>query len=396
MSRWRLQKHGDLYEQGGFWKLRWQEDQLKPDGSVKRGWSKPVWIGPAQGQGRLTKKEAQRIAWDNFLSKIDQNNKVPMSVATLGDFVERRFQPEHIDMKKFSGQQFYRHMLAHVIPSLGDIRLRDVRQDDVQRLVSSVLRSGLSVQTAKHVKNVVSAIFRHAEAVGWFTGTNPAKHVKLPEMVRKVTHATSWEQNEEIIKALKSPYSEMVFTSVMTSMNVAEICGLIWKWLNLTDGWVIVDGEAIKPWHAGIRQQWYRGHYGSLKAGSRRRDVFIPPSLAQALLCLKQRPLWTGPEDPVFASREGTPVDAHNVAKRYLKPLGKRLGMPWLSWHCLRRSFATATDRFGLTHGERRAMMGHSSDSMTNLYTRTPSDQAMDILEEMANRLVRKPEGKIQ
>ena len=35
MARKRLQQKGDLYKQGGWWKLRWREDQRKADGGVQ-------------------------------------------------------------------------------------------------------------------------------------------------------------------------------------------------------------------------------------------------------------------------------------------------------------------------------------------------------------------------
>jgi hypothetical protein len=107
MARRRLQQKGDLYVQGGWWKLRWKEDQRLADGAVRYGWSKPVWIGPANGRGSLTEKQAQRIAWDNFLSRLDQNMRTPQSVATVGEFVERRFRPEHIVMLKPGGRVHY-------------------------------------------------------------------------------------------------------------------------------------------------------------------------------------------------------------------------------------------------------------------------------------------------
>jgi hypothetical protein len=44
-------------------------------------------------------------------------------------------------------------------------------------------------------------------------------------------------------------------TAILTCMNVAEICGLIWKYLNLTDSWIVVDGEAIPPFSLLVRQQ---------------------------------------------------------------------------------------------------------------------------------------------
>src|ERR1017187_9543253 len=77
MARRRLQQKGDLYRQGGWWKLRWREEQIRADGSTSRGWSKPVWIGPADGPGGLTKKQAQRLAWENFLSRLDHNIRTP-------------------------------------------------------------------------------------------------------------------------------------------------------------------------------------------------------------------------------------------------------------------------------------------------------------------------------
>jgi hypothetical protein len=62
MARRRLQQNGDLYQQGGWWKLRWREDQIDGRGKQKRGWSRPVWIGPAEGPQRLTEKQARRIS----------------------------------------------------------------------------------------------------------------------------------------------------------------------------------------------------------------------------------------------------------------------------------------------------------------------------------------------
>jgi hypothetical protein len=77
MARRRLQQKGDLFQRGGYWMLRWHEDQTTAAGKYKRGWSKAVCIAPCDGPGAFTEKEARRIAWDNFLSKLDQNNRTP-------------------------------------------------------------------------------------------------------------------------------------------------------------------------------------------------------------------------------------------------------------------------------------------------------------------------------
>lgn len=88
MARRRLQQKGDLYRSGGHWMLRWHEDHINADGQFKRGWSKSVCIGPCEGPGAFTDKEARRLAGVNFLSRLDQNNRTPQSIMTVRQFVE--------------------------------------------------------------------------------------------------------------------------------------------------------------------------------------------------------------------------------------------------------------------------------------------------------------------
>ena len=94
MARRRLQQKGDLFDQGGLWKLRWHEDKMGPAGGMKRGWSRSVHIGPSVGLGKLTEKEARRLGWENFLSKLDAGVcAVPYSALTMASFVQQRFPP---------------------------------------------------------------------------------------------------------------------------------------------------------------------------------------------------------------------------------------------------------------------------------------------------------------
>src|SRR5260370_15019509 len=147
----------------------------------------------------------------------------------------------------------YSGLFRHILRALGDLRLRDVTPSDLQQLVSglmvekrkkvgkklTVTRAPASVQTRLHVKNALSAIFEHAIAIEWLNSRNPAKSVKLPEMVRKPLHALNLEQGAALLMALPPPPRAMAMVSLLTSMNVAEICGLQWKNLNLTDAWQI-------------------------------------------------------------------------------------------------------------------------------------------------------------
>ena len=123
LARRRLQQKGDLFNQGGMWKLRWHEDKIGPNGELTRGWSRAVHIGPSAGAGKLTEKEARRLGWENFLSKLDAGVCAPHSAITIGSFVEQRFLPDHVALLKRSGRSHYKSMLKHVL--LQKLRLKD-------------------------------------------------------------------------------------------------------------------------------------------------------------------------------------------------------------------------------------------------------------------------------
>jgi len=426
MARKRLQQRGDLYKQGGWWKLRWREDQIDRNGAIRYGWSKPVVIGPAHrstGQKPFTETEARRLAWENHLSRLDQNMRTPTSILTMRDFVERNFMAEHVAMLKPGGRAHYETYLPVVLDGvpetkkrprkwvkdetgkkvppappkrhfgIGDRRLRDVTTEDCQRLVSAAILRGYSVQYATHVKNAVSAVFEHADSKEWFSGRNPTKHVNLPEMVRRELHAMTLDQAKALIAALEQIARTMVLCAVLTSMNIAEVMGLRWRRVNLSDKWTSVDGEALPPMHIAVREQWYLRQWGTLKAGSRRRNVPIPEELAEALKSLRRRDKFIGPDDAVFASETGRPLDDRNILNRRIIPVAKALGITLTGWHDLRRTFSTVSDELGVTLGERQALMGHADARMTMHYTKTPTKQAVQAIERMS-KLITGTEGK--
>jgi integrase len=95
-----------------------------------------------------------------------------------------------------------------------------------------------------------------------------------------------------------------------------------------------------------------------------------------------------GPEDPVFAGDSGNPLSENAIVQRHLKPAGRTLGMPWLSWHDLRRTFATLADREKISIGERKELMGHGRAEMTLHYTQAPSQQVSEVLERLSEKIV--------
>ena len=112
----------------------------------------------------------------------------------------------------------------------------------------------------------------------------------------------------------------------------------------------------------------YRGLIGTPKTKNSRRTLPMPQSLKDELKRLSEKS--ASGEHLVFQTRNGTPFSDTNLLHQHLKPVGRKLGMPWLNWHTLRRTHATLFQQAGGTLREAQAQLGHSKMSTTlEIYT---------------------------
>jgi integrase len=295
------------------------------------------------------------------------------SSMTLMEFVERKFVPEYVASKGYSGRMHYQSMLKHVLkpeevdrvfrveprrpkvklraladwPYLGHIPLGEVRPEYVQLLTAAALARGYSRQTVVHIRNVVSTMFSYAQSVMYFDGENPASPIKLPKVNRQQAPSLSVADLGRLLGYMRYPEKEMTVLAILTGMTVAEICGLQWKRVNLScSSAVNSDGETVPPKTILIREEWTRGQLG--RVSKRRLDCMsVPRPLDPILLRLSRNEKFTGPNDFVLTSRNGSPVNQTNVLTRRLKPVGLELKIAGLSWHTIRRMRKDLIVEFG-------------------------------------------------
>ena len=381
----RLPYHVDLYREGGSWKFRVNENLFNVRGFKEHSWREPVHIGPATGPQRLTRKQAQKAVWEKLPLGPHPNDNAPLSEMTIAEFVEKKFVPEHVSIKGLAGRTHYRAILKHVLtpeevqrvfkldldksrtrlkaipdwPYLSHLPLSEARPEHIENLMRAAQARGYSMQTVTHIRNVVSAIFSHARKGNYFSGLNPASQVALPGMSRKEAHMLSLPQLKAVLELMRYPEREMTLLAIVTGMNVAEICGLQWKHVNLSLSPREVNGELLPVRTIAVRKQWYRGELNSVKIG-RTRNVVIPEIMLPVLGGLSRRARFTKPDDFVLVSEAGTPVNETNIASRRLKTVGQDLNMPWLSWHVFRRTRKDYLQRFGPRFVERVAAVLNS------------------------------------
>lgn len=380
---------GYLVKRGPSWLFEWREDARDAAGNPVRVKRSSV-IADAAGPGSVSRREAWRIAQKDYVPRIDRINMHPPSMMTVADFVEAKFTPQHLWKLKPGGQAHYAYVLPRVLDYLGKRRLCDVTPDDVEALIREYHERGLAAQTLMHYRNAVSAVFRLAKRLRLYQDENPAAGVTVPEIVPAKRPTLTWEQARRALERLKSPYREMALLSMATSMNVAEITGIRCQWCNLTDTLKVVDGEVLPPYSIAVRENWYQGKRGTLKTGSRRRNVPLTPDLAEMLRA------FLGDEDaPLFRGRTGQPVDAHNASNRHLGPLAEKLGYP-VTWHSFRRAHSSFAAQVDAPLADRVANMGHAEARMTMHYDVADLERRRAVPTAIMARLIGPAQGGVQ
>ena len=355
------------------WDPSWNAPLVVPSEKIDGNASRPSWIPPANLECMAAGLGVQPLAI-RTISQYPLDRAAPARPApiTLAEFVESRFAPEYVAVKRSAGRAHFQAILRHILtpeavdrafgvkahpskvrikaipdwPYLDSLLLDDVKPESIQFLISTALQHGYSAQTVIHIRSVLRAVFSHAQMLNYFNGKNPATLAVPPGMARKEAHALTLAQLVQVLQLMRYPEMEIALFATLTGMSVAEICGLQWKYLNLSNFRRLLDGEWIPARAIAIRNQSYRGEFGQVME-NRKRILFIPEVLTSRLQVLRQRKRFTTPDDFVLASRSGTPMCQNNLASRRLKSIGKSLGMPWLSWHVFHRTHVALNSEFG-------------------------------------------------
>lgn len=384
MGRRRGQRSGHLREHHGSWLLTYRVYDVS--GKSQR---ETVTIGPADGPGKFTEKQAERVAWDHYLSKVDQVAQAPRTLMKVSEFWEQKYKPSALmKLKKGTREQYFSLYANWIGPVIGNKRLATLESSDIESCVTRCLEAGMSSATAKAIRKVSSAIFTKAKKMKIASGDNPASLAEIPEAkpVREKV-ALTVPQMRNVLDLLTEPVRTMALTAVLTSMNVAELCGLRWRHVNLSPEWVTFNGEGLAPFTIAVRQHFSRGEVGSLKTGTRKRNIPMPESLVEALAKLKARHAYVGLDDVVFCSRRGTPISGNNVGKRILSKMAETIGVSRLGWHNFRYTHATLTQAVGMNSRDRQDLMGHGALEMTQRYTAQDSARLRSGLEQVAGLL---------
>ena len=353
---------GSVRKRGGDWYIAFRELIADENGNIKyRSTERKI---DAQGAPRLTKRQAEELGYQQHVSKANGLTITPGAAATVQQFVDNRYRVDCMaGLAKGTLDTYEGTLTKHVLPSLGHCQLRDVSRAMVQTLISAKIRTGLSTESVRRVRNIIATIFRHAKRLNYVAGELPTEDLVMPraDAVKRIAPKSD---QVALIKSFCDARTRLLIDFLCgTGARIGEAAGLRWDAVNLTDADIWHDGERVPPMCAFICRQYTRGEWKPVKTSKSRRMVPLTTAMAVQLM------EWPGKRyETVFASRWGRPLSGKNHLRRALAPAAIKAGIPGIGWHHFRHAAASATDGV-LSMAQRQALLGHTRATTTMGYT---------------------------
>lgn len=279
----------------------------------------------------------------------------------------------------------YRQLIKnHIDPTLGKIKLKDLKPSQIQVVINAKREEGYSPWTLQFIRRVLNTAMGQAVVWGMITN-NPVKGVKVPRSPQQELSIWTKEQVKIFLDHVEGTrFEALYFLAVTTGLRQGELLGLMWSDID----W----GKKRLSIKRQLRQVRGKGLiFQELKTKTAQRVIFLGDSailkLEQHRTIQDQQKLIAGSrwqdQNIVFPSTIGTPLGPRNLYRQFINTTEKT-GLPRIKFHDLRHTAATLMLKEGIHPKVVQERLGHSSITLTlDVYSHViPSMQ-----EEVAEKL---------
>ncbi|MGN6575039.1 MAG: tyrosine-type recombinase/integrase [Nocardioides sp.] len=288
---------------------------------------------------------------------------------TFAEYVETVWLPsKHVETSTLAAYRSY--LDKHFIPTFGRRPMGKILPSEIQRWVTTATATGdgdgLSAASVRKYHTMLHSVFERAlrDRVVTF---NPCAHTELPKVVKKKARTLTPEEYVAILGALPAQHRLMIETAINTGLRWGELIALKPRHLDLIKRTLSVEETVVEvsiknsPTGARMLTKPY-------PKDNEARTMGLPADLVDQLadLIASQR---LGPDDLLFATREGTPISRNTFRTRVWRPAIKASGVDFdVRVHDLRHAHASWLLAGGSDLKSVMDRMGHAQITTTQKY----------------------------
>ena len=284
---------------------------------------------------------------------------------TFAEYVETVWLPsKHVETSTLAAYRSY--LDKHFIPLFGKRPMGKILPTEIQRWVTTAVENSLSPVSVDKYHTMLASVFERALTDRVIT-FNPCAHTELPKRVKKKARTLNPVEYDAILAAVPAQHRLMVETAVSTGVRWGELIALKPRHLDLAAGRLTVEETIVEVSrkNSPTGQRMLTKPYPK---DNEPRTLGLPPDLVEQLTdWINQRRL--GPDDLLFATRDGTPISRNTFRTRVWLPAVKASGVDFdVRVHDLRHAHASWLLSGGSDITSVMDRMGHSQITTTQKY----------------------------
>lgn len=314
-------------------------------------------------------KRAAQLEKARLIASITRGDYAEPSKLTVGAFLDSWLDHVSTRVAPRTHERYAEIARKNLAPLLGQATLTKLRPDQIAAAYAKALKSGrrtgggLSPRTVHHMHRILKQAL--ALAVKWGVLTkNPAASVDPPKVERISMKALDAAQTAHLLAHFRPTRMYVpVLLAVLCGLRRGEVAALTWRAVNLERGQMAVAASAEQT-KAGVRIK-------ETKSGRARTAI---DELRRHRLHAAEEPLRlgakVGPDTPVVAQEDGSPLQSNSLTHEFVRILGKSKTLPTIRFHDLRHTHATHLLAAGVHPKIAQERLGHSTIGVTlDLYS---------------------------
>jgi integrase len=331
-------------------------------------WAAAISLGWIEGKrarkfiyGRTRKEVADKLHAQ--LHEKGRGLPVRTKDQTLENYLTRWLEFTKPAVRPRTWEKFESVVRIHLIPNLGTYRLEKLQPEHVQMLLTRKLTSGLSPQSVKHIRTILSIALNRA--MKWnLIGRNVAALTDPPKFDRAQVVPLTLDEVARLRRAASEDRLEALL-ELELSVGLRRGEALALRWADLDPNNVLTISQSLQRVDGKLQLL-------ALKTDSSRRRAELSEIAIKALRKhesrqkeqrLKAGAAWKE-TDLIFCTAIGLPLEPRNIVRSF-KSLLKKAGIQDKRFHDLRHTFASLALSDGAPVKDVSAVLGHARASMT-------------------------------
>lgn len=280
--------------------------------------------------GYYASREAALTALANY-----NQTPTPEPLITLGK-VYRAWFAVHSKHVSQSAIDSYKNSLRHLVPILG-LPLANVKYRQLQDIIDTMRRKGLSYASCKKVRSLVNMLFDYAIINEW-TAQGYGQYLELGKNIPVKPHSVFTRQQINKLWRSSHPFAFLPLLLLYSGMRSVEL-------------------RTLRRSDVNLKQKYFNIRQSKTKAGI--RIIPIHPRILPIVERLAERGTRYLLGDKLLSY--GQLAARFNAVMRFEKIKH--------STHDCRHTFATLLSNAGANENARRRLLGHAGTNVTDIYT---------------------------